>query len=70
MVSLMDKSDAVVHEVWVKGFESDTTIILQGLGHRVEIDRKQIMPELIRDNNYAKTHGIFKKTEPIKFKFC
>jgi hypothetical protein len=69
MVSLMDKSDAVVHEVWVKGFESDTTIILQGLGHRVEIDRKQIMPELIRDNNYAKTHGIFKKTEPIKFKF-
>lgn len=33
------------------------------------IDRDNTMPELRRNNNTVRTHGIFKKVEPIQFNF-
>lgn len=67
-LTLLDKSGELVYESWISGFRTDTTIVINGIGERVEIDRNQIMPELIRDNNYSKTHGSFRKIEPVKLK--
>jgi hypothetical protein len=67
-VALMN-GEKVVADQWVEGFKHDTTITFNGQGDRVEIDPKGIMPENIRDNNYSKTSGLLKKTEPVKFKF-
>ena len=67
-IALMD-GEKTIQAYWVDGFESDTTVSFQGTGNRVEIDPDRIIPENIRDNNYSRTRGVFKKAEPLKFKF-
>ena len=56
--------------VWIPGFNHDTTFSIQGEYDRVEIDPNWIMPEVNRQNNYARTHGLFKKVEPLSLRLA
>lgn len=66
-VALLDE-DEVVEEKWIDGFPKDSTITFSGTAERVQIDPGTIMPEIRRDNNYARTKGPFKRVEPLKLK--
>jgi hypothetical protein len=67
-VALLD-GEKTVDSKWIGGFKSDTTISFMNIGGRVEIDPEGVIPENIRDNNYSRTKGLFKRTEPVKLKF-
>jgi hypothetical protein len=67
-VSIIDENDSVIETKWLEGFEKDTTILFGNSGTRVAIDHGRIVPESIRDNNYSKTKGVFKRTEPLNLK--
>lgn len=60
--------DSVIQSVWIHGFEKDTIISIAAEADLVRIDDRGYMPEINRQNNSAKTHGLFRKTEQIQLK--
>ncbi|GAB4376834.1 MAG: hypothetical protein Kow0075_04440 [Salibacteraceae bacterium] len=63
-------NEALQHTVWIDGFQKDTVIYMPASEARsVVIDPNRVMPELYRDNNYARVRGLFKRVEPFRFKF-
>ncbi|HAW19290.1 MAG TPA: hypothetical protein DCX14_03830 [Flavobacteriales bacterium] len=67
-VSIVDENDSVIETKWIKGFDRDTTIHFSSSGSRVAIDHGRLVPESIRDNNYSKSKGLLKRTEPINLR--
>lgn len=63
-------NDSVLFEKWVPGFKGRKRITLPDTAvNLLAIDYKQNTPELYRNNNYLRTEGLFRKTEPVKLKF-
>ena len=62
------RNDSVVVTAWIEPGNKSNEIILQA-GHldKVVIDDSKDIPEIHRQNNTSKAHGLFKKFEPIKF---
>lgn len=54
-------------QVWYNGFEGKQTVgFPPGKFDEFKIDFSENMPEINRNNNIIRTHGLFKKTEPLK----
>lgn len=66
-IALMD-GDRVVEEKWVNGFAKDSTLTFAATADRVQIDPEKVMPEVRRENNYARSKGLLKRTEPVQLK--
>jgi hypothetical protein len=56
--------------VWYDGFEGSKKLTFPSADiTSFKIDYNEIMPDINRKNNTIRTHGIFKKTEPLKPEF-
>lgn len=64
------KNNEIVFSEWFTGFEGKKTLNLKNELEvdKVVIDAESNMLELHRKNNTYKTSGLFRKTEPLKFK--
>lgn len=64
------KGGSVVKTVWYEGFtgESNPRFPMVDADFFI-IDQPEDAPEVNRKNNRAKTHGVFKKVEPLKVQF-
>ena len=59
--------DSVIVEIWSDGFRGKRWIdIPPGKYSEIKIDPDHIMPELNRLNNNIRTHGIFRKADPVR----
>lgn len=67
-IALFDGEKEVAGQ-WIHGFGRDTTLYFHHTATKVVIDPERIMPEIRRENNYARVNGLFRKTEPIHLKF-
>lgn len=68
-VSLV-KGDSSIETFWFEGFEKKSSIVVpSGNYDRVVIDRHADLPEFNRKNNSMRTKGIFRKVEPLSFRF-
>ncbi len=64
------KDDKIVQTQWYEGFSGKLGLMFPGGDYDyIRIDQPEWMPEINRKNNIARTHGIFKKTEPLKLQF-
>ncbi len=64
------KDSVVTAQKWVDGFDGKEWIDLGTSNYdHVFIDRENKTYDFDRHNNYLKTKGLCKKTEPVKFKF-
>jgi len=64
------KNGKVVGMVWYEGFEGSKVLEFPPAEvDAFKIDYFSFMPEVNRKNNTMRTHGIFKKTEPLKLNF-
>lgn len=56
--------------VWMNGFDTKKTITIpKNDADRILLDASQDMPTVNRKDDQSRTSGLFKKTEPLKFKF-
>ncbi|MFI5220866.1 MAG: M1 family metallopeptidase [Bacteroidia bacterium] len=68
-VSRMIK-DSVISTKWFEGFTGKDIISIDTPpGDKLRIDAYETTLDIYRNNNTIRTHGIFKKTNPIQFKF-
>ena len=64
------KDGKIVGTVWYNGFVGKRVVEFPPADVDVfKIDYDEFMPDLKRKNNNIRTHGIFRKTDPIKFTF-
>ncbi|CAN5427830.1 hypothetical protein BH09BAC1_BH09BAC1_23760 [soil metagenome] len=69
-VSALDGKDNVVRTIWYSGTASDTTVLFPtGEYESFRIDARMDMPEYNRANDTYRTHGLMRKTEPVRFQF-
>jgi hypothetical protein len=62
------KADSSWSCQWYEGFEGEKAIrFAPGNYEKFKIDFFERMPEINRDNNTLRTHGLFKKLEPLRF---
>lgn len=63
--------DSVVYEQWADGFHGSRWIDVPDASDfsSFVIDRKRVMPEINRKNNYISTSGILPKLNPVKPRF-
>lgn len=68
-VSLV-KDDSTLQTYWLEGFDKKSTVLVpKGEYNRIVIDRHADLPEFNRKNNSIRTSGIFKRVEPLSFRF-
>lgn len=60
---------SVLDTKWVTGFSGKKKLTFQGSYRKVCIDKGGVMPEVNRQNNFSRTRGVFRKVEPIQFRF-
>ena len=59
--------DSVYFEKWVEGFLGQQWIQLPAGNYTdIKIDPNHVMPEIFRKNNNIRTHGLFRKADPIQ----
>ena len=64
------KNGKVVGTVWYNGFKGKRVFEFPPSEvDEFKIDYDEFMPDINRKNNTIKTHGLFKKSDPIKFNF-
>ena len=64
------RKDSIIKTRWYEGFIGKKTVDFSiGDYDFIKIDAEEDIPEINRRNNTIRTHGIFKKVEPIKLKF-
>ncbi|MEO5642759.1 MAG: M1 family metallopeptidase [Bacteroidia bacterium] len=64
------KDGRVVQSLWFDGFAGEVGLMFpSGDYDAFMIDQPEVIPEVNRKNNTAYTHGLFKKTEPLKIQF-
>ncbi len=64
------RNDSILHQVTVAPFNETTTVTLPASNAtQVRIDALEESIDAYRNNNYARTHGIFKTTRGIETKF-
>ncbi len=64
------KNEKVVSTRWYEGFSGKKSVQFpSGNFDAFRIDHNLDMPEVSRQNNSIRMNGIFKKTEPVQFKF-
>lgn len=63
------EKDALAEELWVPSFKGDTAFFLPRPFDKVVVDPLWRMPEVKRDNNIARTSGVFRKIEPLELSF-
>lgn len=71
-LSALDEEDKVLEKIWIEplALGEDTTIELTAENAvAYKIDAEEEMPEINRNNNEIRNYGLFKKGEPVKFKF-
>ncbi len=62
--------DSVTTEIWTEGFEGEKWIdVPWNTISGIKIDPEHTMTELRRMNNNIRTSGIFRKADPIQFRF-
>ncbi len=65
----LNKKD-LVGMVWYDGFEGSKTLLFPPSEiTSFKIDYNEVMPDINRKNNTIRTHGLFKKTGPLKPEF-
>lgn len=63
-------NDSVAFEKWFPGFDGKQWVTIPDTSvNLLAIDYKRNTIELYRKNNYLRTNGAFRKTEPLKCKF-
>ncbi len=64
------KDEKVVGQIVYEGFEGKQVLSFPPADvDYFKIDYMQVSPEINRNNNRIKTHGLFKKVEPLKLQF-
>ncbi|MCF6366962.1 MAG: M1 family metallopeptidase [Bacteroidales bacterium] len=63
------KNDSIISSQWFSGFSGKKTFDFNSSVDKVVVDAELNMLELYRKNNIYKTKGIFRKFEPLRFKF-
>ena len=64
------KDGKIVGTVWYNGFSGKRVFEFPPSEvDEFKIDQEEFMPEVNRKNNNIKTHGLFRKSEPVKFSF-
>lgn len=65
------KDGKIVKTVWYDGFSGSAALLFPaGDYDAIMIDQPEEIPEVNRKNNTVYTHGLFKKTEPLKLQFA
>lgn len=67
LISAIDEQDSIIAEQWVEALPKgqDTTLQLPE-ADRYWVDAKERMPEVNRNNNVVRSHGLFKAGKPLK----
>lgn len=69
-ISALDGKDKVVRTIWYNGTADDTTVLFpMGDYESFRIDADMELPEYNRANDIYRTHGLMRKTEPVRFQF-
>ncbi len=69
-ISALDSKDNVVRTIWYNGTANDTTVLFpMGEYESFRIDAAMDLPEYNRANDTYRTHGLMRKTEPVRFQF-
>jgi hypothetical protein len=64
------KDGKLVGTVWYNGFVGKRVFEFPPADvDEFKIDYEEFMPDLKRKNNNIRTHGLFRKTDPIRFTF-
>ncbi len=64
------RSDSIIKTVWFDGFLGDKKLVFDaGDYDQIEIDRREIIPDINRENNFISKYGWFKKMEPMETNF-
>jgi hypothetical protein len=64
------KNDSVIGNVWIEGFSGSQTITIKlPQADRIILDAENYLPQINTRNGFARTSGIFKTKNPIKFQF-
>ena len=63
-------ANGVTGTQWYDGFTGKKTVLFPGIkGDKLRIDPYETTLDVYRDNNTLRTAGVFKKADPIQFKF-
>ena len=70
-IQMIDNSNEIISEKWIKGFKKDTSFIYKTSEKpsKIAIDYNVITTDFNYKNHLARTKGMFKLYKPIKFKF-
>ena len=70
-VQMINDSNEIIYEKWIKGFKKDTTFVYKTRGNpsRIALDYDVITTDYNYKNHIAKSNGLFKFYKPIKFNF-
>lgn len=64
------KNGKLIGTVWYNGFKGKRVFEFPPADiDEFKIDYEEFMPDIKRKNNNIRTHGLFKKTDPVKFNF-
>ena len=68
---MINDSNEIISEKWIKGFKKDTTFVYKTRGNpsRIALDYDVITTDYNYKNHIAKSNGLFKFYKPIKFNF-
>ena len=70
-IQMINDSNEIISEKWIKGFKKDTTFVFKTRGNpsRIALDYDVITTDYNYKNHIAKSNGLFKFYKPIKFNF-
>ena len=70
-IQMINDSNEIISEKWIKGFKKDTTFVYKTRGNpsRIALDYNVITTDYNYKNHIAKSNGLFKFYKPIKFNF-
>ena len=70
-IQMINDSNEIISEKWIKGFKKDTTFVYKTRGNpsRIALDYDVITTDYNYKNHIAKSNGLFKFYKPIKFNF-
>ena len=70
-IQMINDSNKIISEKWIKGFKKDTTFVYKTRGNpsRIALDYDVITTDYNYKNHIAKSNGLFKFYKPIKFNF-
>ena len=70
-IQMINDSNEIISEKWIKGFKKDTTFVYKTRGNpsRIALDYDVITTDYNYKNHIAKSNGLFKFYTPIKFNF-